>query len=352
MTDTRLDRAEQTLGLPPRAFLDPAPHGGRSRADLMWHDGCLGLRGPSGADGRWHFAPPEPAWFRQLDPALPGLFEAFASSGPPRLDAQVRFRIAPDGRRGFWLDLSRERINGLVSSGDWLSGILEAGWIVELGMRGEAVGTGSDGLVLQPAESHSWLPAWTPTGDPVPLECLVASFSQPGPLINCALTEAAGLLLDAAGIEVLSFCEWGAGYGNLTAWCSRRLGAHGTAIEADRQAVDLLRRNAERFFPNVRVIAARVEKSDRPPAAELWLIDPPRNGFAPLLERLPDLSEAPRHILALHCHERGLSGDVARLRSAAYRLEGWIAVNAFPGTDHLEVVSLWSSGIRPGRGGP
>jgi len=342
--DTPLARVERSLGLPPRAFLDPAPHGGRSRADLMWHKGRLGLRGASDADGGWRFAPPDGNWFRQLDPALPGLMTAFVASNPPPGDIQVRFRISPEGQRGLWLDLSRGGIEAMVSAGDWLSGLLEDGWMVELGQRGEGVTSKSAGLVLSPAIPQPWLPGFSPQGETLPLECLVASFSQPGPLINRALMDAAGTLLDAGGIEACSWCEWGAGYGNLTAWCSRRLGPRGTALEADPRAVTLLQRNASRYFPDVRIVAARVERTDEPPTAELWLIDPPRNGFAPLLERLPDLSEPPRHILALHCHERGLSGDFARLRSAAYRLEGWIAINAFPGTDHLEIVSLWSSG--------
>lgn len=345
-TDTRLDRAEQTLQTPPRAFLDPAPQGGRSRADLMWHEGRLGLRGKSDADGGWRFAPPDENWYQQLDPALPGLMTAFVASNPPPGDVQVRFRISPDGQRGLWLDLSRDGIHAMVSAGDWLSRLLDDGWIIELGQRGEGATSGPRGPMLSPAVPHPWLPAWTPDGASLPLECLVASFSQPGPKINRALTDAAGTLLDAEGIDAPSWCEWGAGYGNLIAWCSRRLGPRGTALEADPRAITLLQRNASRFFPDVRIIAARVESTDEPPAADLWLIDPPRNGFVPLLERLPDLSEPPRHILALHCHEQGLSDDVARLRSAAYRPEGWIAVNAFPGTDHLEVVSLWGSGTQ------
>ncbi|MDZ4806038.1 MAG: hypothetical protein SGI90_14360 [Candidatus Eisenbacteria bacterium] len=341
--DTRLDRAERTLGLPPRAFLDPAPRGGRSRADLMWHEGRLGLRGPSDAGGGWRFAPPEERWLRQLDSELPNLFEAFAASHPPRVDMQVRFRIAPDGRRGLWLDLSREGIAAIVSSGGWLSRLLDDGWIIELGQRGEGAVSGPDGPVLQPAFPYSWLPAWTPEGEALPLECLVASFSQPGPRINRALTDAAGALLDAESIETPSWCEWGAGYGNLTAWCSRRLGPSGTALEGDGRAAGLLRENAPRFFPGIAVSAARVARGMSPPVADLWLLDPPRNGFATLLERLPDLSQRPAHVLALHCHQDGLAGDATALRSASYRLLNWIAVNAFPGTDHLEVVSLWGS---------
>ena len=154
--------------------------------------------------------------------------------------------------------------------------------------------SGRDGLALQPAVPHPWLPAFSPQGEALPLECLVASFSQPGPLVNRALTEAAGSLLDAEGIDEATWCEWGAGYGNLTAWCSRQLGPRGTALEADPRAVTLLQRNASRYFPDVRTVAARVESTDEPPAADLWLIDPPRNGFAPLLRRLPDLSKTHR----------------------------------------------------------
>ena len=268
---------------------------------------------------------------------------AFVATQPPMGDAQVRFRIAPDGGRGLWIDLSRDGIQEMVLAGDWLAGLIDDGWIVELGQRGEEVVSGSEGPTLQPAIPHAWLPAYSPQGEALPLECLVASFSQPGPLINRALVDAAGSLLDAEGIDEASWCDWGAGYGNLTAWCARRLGPRGTALEADPRAFSLLQRNAARFFPGVSLIHSRAESTDAPPTSDLWLIDPPRTGFAPLLARLPDLVQSPRHLLAFHCHEQGLESDAAALRAAAYQLQGWIAVNAFPGTDHLEIVSLWKS---------
>ena len=213
------------------------------------------------------------------------------------------------------------------------------------GQRREDVAREGSGLRLVAAEPRAWLPSFTARGDAVPLACHLSSFSQPGPGINQALLAAGGRLLDAAGIGRLAWQEWGAGYGNLTAWLADRLGPAGVAVESDPGAVELLRSNAARFFPDVvvrRGVAGRPpgEPAAGPPVA-LWAIDPPRPGFPALLRTLPARADRPAFVLAWHCHERGRAADAAELRSARYGLVDWIAVDAYPGTPHLETVSLW-----------
>lgn len=344
--DERVTRAAVLLGRPPVACLSPAPRGGRSRMDLMWHDGRLGARGP-GAAGAWTFEPMGPGSREAAEPGVLVHLEAFVASAPPLGDAQVRVRCASDGRAGLWLDLSRAGVTALLTEREWLGGRLAADWVLEVGQRGEAVTLEDGAPVLGPITPHAWLPSWSPEGEPLALGCAVASFSQPGPAINRALLSASGRLLDAAGVGTASWCEWGAGYGNLTAWLQRRLGPTGTALECDPRAVRFLRANALRYFPTV-TVRTGVAGGSRPvdiPDAELWIIDPPRPGFAPLLRTLAGRECPPRGVLAWHCHERGLAADSRELAAAGYRLGAWIAVDAFPGTPFLEAVSLWERSV-------
>lgn len=325
------------------AFLCPAPRAGRSRVDLMWHAGRLGVRGPGPA---WTLTPLDDAGRAALEPGVVELLDAFEAAPPPCGDAQVRLRRAPDGRAGLWLDLSRAGIGALVAERDWLAGRLAAGWVVELGQRGEAARLRGGVLELEPVTPHAWLPAWTPEGQALSLTCAVSSFSQPGPLINRALGDAGHRLLTDAGIERARWREWGAGYGNLSAWLCHRLGPAGEAREADPRAVGFLRENAARFFPGVTVGAGVAGGAGAGPAAgddiaELWVIDPPRPGFPVLLRTLATRAGRPRWLLAWHCHERGLVADSGALRDSGYRLGDWIGVDAFPGTPFLEAVSLW-----------
>lgn len=344
--DEAVARAVVLLRRPPVACLSPAPRGGRSRMDLMWHEGRLGVRGP-GAAGAWTFEPLGPGAREAAEPGVLVHLEAFVASAPPLGDTQVRVRCAPDGRAGLWLDLSRAGIAALLAEREWLSGRLAAGWTVEVGQRGEAVTLEHGAPALGPITPHAWLPSWTPEGEPLALGCAVASFSQPGPAINRALLLASGRLLDAAGVTTATWCEWGAGYGNLTAWLQRRLGPVGAALESDPRAVAFLRANALTHFPSV-TVGQGVAGGSRPvdiPDAEFWIIDPPRPGFAPLLRTLPARPRPPRGLLAWHCHERGLAADTRELAAAGYRLAAWIAVDAFPGTPFLEAVSLWERSV-------
>jgi hypothetical protein len=310
----------------------------------MWHDGRLGRRGPTPSDGSsWRFAPPDPAMLAHLDAALPAMMADYESSRPPHGDAQVRLRSGPDGRRGLWVDASRSAIDTLLAERDWLFGRLAAGWIVELGQRGEAVTRSGDALQLATAEPHPWLPGRDAAGRPIPLVSRVASFTQPGPAINAALLTAAGQLLDDAGVGRVGWREFGSGYGNITAWLADRLGPAGIAFENDPRSRGLLERNGAAFFPDVR-LDHRAGDSDLAgdDPATIWIVDPPRPGFPALLAMLAERRPRPAHVLALHCHPVGLAADAAALRAAGYAPAGWRAVDAFPGTPFIETVEFWS----------
>ncbi|HEX7880606.1 MAG TPA: hypothetical protein VF720_14420 [Candidatus Eisenbacteria bacterium] len=346
---SRLAFPTRRLGMPPLALLEPAPRAGRSRVDLMWHEGRLGLRSRTPVDGSdWSFAPPTLAFLHHLEPPLPAMIDAYQASLPPHGTAQVRLRTSPEGRIGAWIDMSREAMARLLVERDWLLGRVGAGWLVEMGQRGEGVLAGRDGPLLAPATPATWLPGRDADGGVIPLECHVASFTQPGPAINAGLLASLGTLLDRAGIGVCRWAEWGSGYGNLTAWLATRLGSDGCAVELDGRSRQLLVRNAVRHFPTVRLEDPEPtrRRSMQAPASsdhdfDILVIDPPRPGFSSRLDGLADSPHRPAWVLSLHCDARGLDADGVALARLGFAPDAWIGVDAFPGTPYLEVITLW-----------
>jgi len=311
----------------------------------MWQ-GALGLRGPTQDGGSYEFQPifhdgEEPD---SPSPGLVTMMRDFPKDPPPHLPiAQLRFREGLRGQLGLWIDTANESIKALLDEEKWLQRRLEAGWTIEAGQKRKEVMRKPDGrLGLKPALGRVWLPSYTASNDTIPLSSTVASFSQPGPELNRALIATGFDLLDEAEIQELPWREWGAGYGNLTAAYASRLGPNGEASELEEAAVEMLRANGQTYFPQVSVRREAAEKSVLDESrAELWLIDPPRPGFGTLLKMLETAAHKPRWVLAYHCHENGLANDSAILLSLGYRLRSASAVDAFPATPHLEVISLW-----------
>ncbi len=313
----------------------------RTRLDLMWWKGKLGLRGPSRPEGGFAFE-------ELKDPETPSttILEMMAMvrlDAPPLEMAQLRFRSGPNREAGLWIDTANEAIRDLLREGDWLKRQLARGWAVEIGQKRKEVSFEGEELHLIPARARVWLPSTDVNGNDVPLRSLIALFAQPGPEANRALFAVGFELLDECGIGRLAWREWGAGYGNLTVGYASRLGDSGLATEFEAPAAELLVENCRDFCPGV---SARQEAAERSAFGqddhELWLLDPPRPGFGALLRRLPELERTPKWILNYHCHETGLREDAKLLRDAGYHLQGWSAVDAFPGTPHLEAVSIWS----------
>jgi hypothetical protein len=331
--------AAEILGQEPRRQMRPEAVGDRTRLDVMWNGQELGIRDKGDA----FVAVLEP---ESASPAILRLMREWRADPPPVDLIQVRFRSHESSEaRGVWLDLSNESIKTLLDQGDWVRRRLKDGWIVEAGQKHKEFVVLEDGsLDFVPARPRPWLDSYDQNNDPLPLESLASLFSQPGPEVNRALL-AAGfeLLIDADIGPGTSWAEWGAGVGNLSAAYASLLGAKGGwASEIEPNAASLLKKNAETFFPAVEVAAVPALLKHLPGPKDLWIIDPPRPGFPDLLKQLvAEPAGAPRWMLCYHCHAKGLIGDTSLLRSMGYILSGWSSVDAFPGTTHHEVISLW-----------
>lgn len=334
-------RVTWRLGRAPAALEAPPAGGARTRLDLMWWDGRLGVRGPTGHGGRFEFHAIDR--FRIAAPEIQEAAARFRHSAPPFPMAQVRFRVAPDGATGLWIDVGRADIEALFESAAWLAAMREVFEVLELGQRGEAALLVDGAVRCATAPPRTWLPSFDGSGQSIPLVSTVAGFSQPGPAANRALLDSLRAMLTPR-VRGAAWVEFGAGYGNLGAGLRDLLGAGGTMIENDRRASALLRRNADAWIPGARclecsAVRALDEIGDRP--ADLWLLDPPRPGFGPELARAAGAPSGPRLVAACHCHDRGLAADASGLQAAGFRLVEWRAIDLFPGSAHLEVVSLW-----------
>ena len=341
----KLELAALVMAQNPLRAMQPDLIRDRARLDLMWNGKQLGIRGPSLSNPNdfEFFAIENP------DTPLPGIVEMmgqFVDSKSPLQLGQVRFRTNESGSlRGIWIDTSNEQIKMLLEQKTWLEECLALGWVVEAGQKGkEVVRTEEGALKLESAGLRPWLSSYDPDGEALPVSSKIAHFSQPGPEANRALLSTGFDLLDDAGLGDTLWAEWGAGYGNLTAGFSRRLGSTGWASEMDAGLVEALEMNRPHFFPLVETSSARAEKG-RPESglaweADLWLLDPPRPGFASLLATLRQ-GPRPNWVLIYHCAQQGLEKDVAMLRDRGFGLVNWSAIDNFPATPHLEVVSLW-----------
>lgn len=116
-------------------------------------------------------------------------------------------------------------------------------------------------------------------------------------------------------------------------------------IEIDNSAVKRAEENAEiNQIQNAKYIAGDVlkeiekikEKSD------LIIIDPPRPGINP--KALDKIAAAgAKEILYISCNPKSLARDLKALKSSNYELEKFKAIDMFPHTDHMELISLLKS---------
>lgn len=330
--------SSEILDQAPLRQMRPEAIGDRTRLDLMWNGEALGLRGPATQSGVYEFFELE-----NPDTAHPQILEMmrqFREFKCPLKMAQIRFRVGADEKiRGLWIDTSNEEIKSLLDEKSFLARLLQQGWIIEMGQKHKAVD--ADGKLGAP-RAEAWLASYTPDNESLLLRSYISLFSQPGPEVNRALIAAGLDLLDTARVpDKVSWCEWGAGYGNLSAAFAPRLGPTALSTEMDAAAAELLAANAREFFTHVEVSTRAADMSLG--AHDLWILDPPRPGFGKLLGTLKDGSLRPRWILNYHCHNSGLLADNTLLKGADYRLLHWSSVDAFPATPHHEAVSLWEN---------
>ncbi|MCX7946548.1 MAG: 23S rRNA (uracil(1939)-C(5))-methyltransferase RlmD [Hydrogenophilus sp.] len=172
-----------------------------------------------------------------------------------------------------------------------------------------------------------------------------SDFTQVNFAVNQALVRrAVGLLAIKPGERV---ADWFAGLGNFTLPIAR-CGANTVGVEGSEsmvyRATELAR--AHGLEGSVRFYAA--DLSAMTTAAlqgygrfEKWLVDPPREGAAALMQAItPEV--APQRIVYVSCHPATLARDAAILvHTKGYRLTAAGVANMFPHTGHVEAVAIF-----------
>jgi 23S rRNA (uracil1939-C5)-methyltransferase len=186
-------------------------------------------------------------------------------------------------------------------------------------------------------------------------------FTQVNLAVNRSLVSLAIRLLDPQpGEKVI---DWFCGLGNFTlplaTRCERVLG-----IEGSEALVARGRANAERngqagntCFEARNLFEITAQDLAALPAAQRWLVDPPREGAFALaqavvdgvLQGAEDLASAgppppwlPRRIVYVSCNPATLARDAGLLvHRAGYRLVAAGVVNMFPHTAHVESIAVF-----------
>lgn len=350
MRAIKLQERTTILGRKPLQIQCPNLTHARWKLDLMWNGSQLGLRGRLNPDDSLEFHP-----LLDFDNAAPEIIELckwFASCFPLKALLSLRFRKDLNGLLGLWIDASRADLDTLKTNHkDWVQDALHKGIVVEVGQRNEEWVYDQELHLVKStrAKPRAWLPSFTKDQKEMALVSTIAAFSQPGPLANQCMIGAGHTLLDThfdhqTNKEApLSWGEWGAGNGNLSASFATRLGQSQAWIsEPDPKSFQSLELNHKEFFPQATIKRTAATSADQKLA--LWILDPPRSGFPDLIRNLGQ-DNKPEHILIYHCALDGLQKDNQALIQTGYELMDWIFCDVFPGSIHAEAVSLWRSKI-------
>lgn len=130
--------------------------------------------------------------------------------------------------------------------------------------------------------------------------------------------------------------------------CAARQAGHVYGVEYVERAISDAKENAARNgLTNTDFYAGAAEEvlprlyAEENIRASVMIVDPPRKGCAP--EVLKTIAQmAPKRLVYVSCDVATLARDVKRMEELGYRLEKVRAVDMFPWTVHVEVITLLS----------
>jgi 23S rRNA (uracil1939-C5)-methyltransferase len=187
-------------------------------------------------------------------------------------------------------------------------------------------------------------------------------FTQVNAAINRVLVGRAISLLAPQPHE--SVIDWFCGLGNFTlplaTRCAQVLGVEGsnTLVERARANARHNRLDSRARFETRDLFAIDAPALKAMPRADVWLIDPPREGALALVRALAEMSadgdsERPRRIVYVSCNPATLARDAGLLvHQGGYRCEAAGVVNMFPHTAHVESIAVFDRGDPAMQTGP
>lgn len=159
------------------------------------------------------------------------------------------------------------------------------------------------------------------------------SFFQAGPTVATALVDTVREL--AGPVAGQRIVDAYAGIG-LFAGTIGSDAAHVTAVERSGSSTRDARVNLD---DGVEIVESDVDRWTSPPAADLVIADPPRNGLGRGGVDVLTKSRAERFVL-VSCDPGSLGRDIALLGEAGYSPRQVVLVDAFADTSHVETVVL------------
>lgn len=320
-------------------FHRPSPWGARTRLDFVLSAGRLGLHG---SDRQGVIDLPDCA---QLDPALQEWLEVFRDHLPPVELGSIRLRVAPDGRRGLWLDFSNIDIKGLFETRAWLES-----WprdvLIEMGQKRKAVERTPSGPKFRDPIFHPWITSrWRDRS--VPLYGVVGGFSQPSLQANEWIT--AWFQDRVTEIRPLEIVEFGSGNGNLS-FPALSGDANLTACENEplslagfQMTLEHLASLGDDLRSRVRFESGDFQRraSGALRTADLLIANPPRSGLKAFLDPLAAAKNL-KNILYMSCHVDSFVADAVKIHQAGFQIEELTLLDQFSQTKHVEVLSRWS----------
>ncbi len=331
--------------LPEMQIIAPADRGLRDRLDFQWHGSKTDSRGSFGLFERSRKSVLDLEECYQLSPALHEWMVEFRKLRWPVERASFRLRVAPDGRRGVWMDVGNLDAKALLDDGDLLDELLSLA-IVEIGQRRKRLYRDEKGKLRLSKEPqfYPWTRTWL-SQTSVPLMSRIADFSQPGDLINQILvSQVVGQLT-----ECEAAIDWGCGSGNFSfpllakarevfAFDSDELSLLGLKNSiAESQLKDRIHATQVDFYSRTSAADGLAEKAIS--KASTWVVDPPRSGVGPLFEAVP---KQVNQIVSVSCFAESFMEDAAKLFEQGFQCQTLIMVDQFPQTPHAEWVSNWT----------
>ena len=278
----------------------------------------------------------------QLSPKLEEWLVDFRKVDFPIERGSVRLRVAPDGRRGVWLDFANIDVKRLFDQRAVLLHLLDLS-VVEIGQRRKRLLLKDGQLKLVDPVLDIWFETYD--GDtPIPLYCTIGSFTQPGFKANRALVGEVLRWVDQ--VRPNRVFEFGCGVGNFTIPLALRC-ERLEAFELDAlalQGLEMTLQNWEGLRKKIFVHQGDFQKPQKESfnfsERDLVVVDPPRSGLRGFLDVLLKSPQPPENVLYVSCFAESFSRDVKKFCESGYAVDRLQVIDQFPQTPHFEILSL------------
>ncbi len=329
---------ENKLTLPCMVMVSVGDFEFRDRVDLTWQDGRLGF-----------FEIQKKEVFdllhcSQLNPQLLKWVlefkEIFKTTKIKK--ASLRLRVSPEGQKGLWLDCSHEDTALFLKDEALVSKLLSLSH-VEVGQRFKSIIRKEDGSygLSKERKMHSWFQTFDLNGKSIPLNSVVASFTQTGIRANRVMI---GQVLDLLKkTPELPIVELFCGLGNFS-FALASTGRNLQCYEVDELSLACFKKTLEeQAWVKNKIVLHELNLYQNAGLPELYensllFVDPPRSGLKNVLGHIIKTAKEkrPEFILYVSCFAPTLVQDLAELTKHDYSIEDVRGFDQFPQGNHCE----------------